>query len=66
MVGSAGILPAGFGILPNPVIQRTAKCSRKGKVQPSAAAWGVTPSARPLVRPDGRRDGFVTGKAQTC
>jgi hypothetical protein len=29
MAGSAGIMPAGFGILPNPVIQRAAKCSRK-------------------------------------
>ena len=31
MAGSAGILPAGFGILPNPVIQRAADCSRKVK-----------------------------------
>jgi hypothetical protein len=32
-VGSAGILPAGFGILPNPVSQRAAQGSRKVNVQ---------------------------------
>ena len=41
MVGSAGILPAGFGILPNPVIQRAAKGSRKVKVQPPTTAQTV-------------------------
>ena len=40
-MGSAGILPAGFGILPNLVIQRAAKGSRKVKVQPPTTTQPV-------------------------